>query len=605
MLGNQKILVFTFWCLVAFWCKNHFNQENHYSQSNIFEQLATLGQHRQPYKSIPAVNNIGLKIETIIKNISQNIGVFKAIESAENTLHENRYRSFIDKRAKEFCEAHDLDHSSFFLTPMPTTITLRKDSLDLIKPEKKIKLISGGGEWESIQISVASNQIEIDSLVVKIEQLAFSDSFSIYSGEYIPCKWSHDHHAEVTVQDLLIPLSIDGANSFSTHPQFTINKYDAKSVWLNIYIPPNTSGNHQFSVNITAFNRKKELGSYSLSGEAIVAKYNYPKEKKLKQIVSYCSHWTSWYYNQKDLQDSIVVNHLNLLNQFTIYPTHLFPLPFNEIPRVEKWKKWDTSNTEFFVLFGLSKDRISSVDSAFKSKMISYLKEKEIEIKKHNLIDKSIIFLYDEITSSNKYHLDKISKFIKSNGIESKMYSTCQFVPSDTLIDYWCPLIQDYDLNLEYFDTTSTASSHFPKWVYVCNTTPYKQYGNFFTDISPVYSRKVFWSLYERGIDYFQYYAVNRWDSNVGQDSLGNRTINSILLENGGTSWNSHTYKNHNGDGLFLYPADDQTAYPSVRLINYRDGVEDYELFVKKGVNINSLSDEEVLNLRNLLLIQN
>lgn len=45
--------------------------------------------------------------------------------------------------------------------------------------------------------------------------------------------------------------------------------------------------------------------------------------------------------------------------------------------------------------------------------------------------------------------------------------------------------------------------------------------------------------------------------------------------------WDSRTYYYYNGEGQLVYPGPDGATYSSVRLENFRDGMEDYEYLYK------------------------
>ena len=230
--------------------------------------------------------------------------------------------------------------------------------------------------------------------------------------------------------------------------------------------------------------------------------------------------------------------------------------------------------------------------------MLNDLKEKEEFLITNDLIDYSYIFLFDEIKEDQKIKLIKTAEILKENGIKSKLYTTSPFTPPRHLIDVWCPLIQSYD---EYIDEIGLIKFE-EIWTYTCNTTPI-DYGNFFTDIPFINSRRVFWNLYERNIDNYLYYAINRWDKNIHPKINGVRPVHQILNRKTGTvSWKTASYRNQNGDGQLFYPGDNGELWPSARAFNFRDGIEDYELFYKNKKKINSREIQETLKKRGELL---
>ena len=278
----------------------------------------------------------------------------------------------------------------------------------------------------------------------------------------------------------------------------------------------------------------------------------------------------------------------------------VFPNNMKELPNIKQWPNLYDKGARTFMLGQFHTNGRLFIDNLkIQNEMLNSLKAKEAILIENKLINNSYIFLYDELIEDRKKLLIETAKILKANGIKSKLYATTLWVPPTQLIDAWCPLLQVYDNHVEEFDLGNFKE----RWVYTCNTTLDEKYGNFFTDIPPIKSRQVFWNLHERGIDYFQYYSINRWDRNISEEKSGARPIHKILNKKKGTvSWNTRTYRQQNGDGQLFYPGDNGDLWPSVRALNYRDGSEDYELFYQKKEKIKSVNMQETLNKRTRLL---
>ena len=84
---------------------------------------------------------------------------------------------------------------------------------------------------------------------------------------------------------------------------------------------------------------------------------------------------------------------------------------------------------------------------------------------------------------------------------------------------------------------------------------------------------------YKFQTDGFLYYAINRWQGR------------GVLDDGPYSKWDPSTYKDANGDGSLFYPGPDGPL-ASIRLQNYRDGMEDYNLLVELRQRLDKAADK-------------
>jgi len=137
------------------------------------------------------------------------------------------------------------------------------------------------------------------------------------------------------------------------------------------------------------------------------------------------------------------------------------------------------------------------------------------------------------------------------------------------VVKIWCAITSVY--NEQFLEQRRAAGDDV--WLYVC-CGPTPPYANFFIDEPGVDHRIVFWQAWARRATGFLYWRVNYWHGMFPQTPEAaqwpDRTWDLSDLA---------TYKEFkvNGDGWLVYPGPDMTPWPSVRLENIRDGIEDYE----------------------------
>jgi len=379
-----------------------------------------------------------------------------------------------------------------------------------------------------------------------------------------------------------------------------IKNDSTKSVWLNFDFTSKKikPGKYLAEIEIHTFHNGVENENYSIPIDIGISSFQYPESRRLKTLISYSNFYSNAYYGSQEYVEKKLSNHYSVLSDFKIFPMNVWPEYCPGLPKIEEWTKLYNKGARIFMLESIS-NKLFLDSSEYMNEVLNDLKEKEDFLVKNDLIDYSYIFLFDELPEDQKTKLIKTAEILKGNGIKSKLYATTLWVPPRHLIDAWCPLLQVYDKHVDEFDSKNFKE----RFVYTCNTTLGDKYGNFFTDMPFIQSRRVFWNLYERDIDYYQYYAINRWDKNMLKEKNGVRPIHKILNRKKGTvSWKTASYRNQNGDGQLFYPGDNGEMWPSARAFNFRDGIEDYELFHQNKEFIESGEIQETLKKRDELL---
>ncbi|MCE5240048.1 DUF4091 domain-containing protein [bacterium] len=137
------------------------------------------------------------------------------------------------------------------------------------------------------------------------------------------------------------------------------------------------------------------------------------------------------------------------------------------------------------------------------------------------------------------------------------------------LIKIWCAITSIYDE--DFLSARRRAGEK--TWLYVC-CGPHPPYANFFIDQPGVDHRVLFWQAWQRHCTGLLYWETDYWHGMMPPTAEEPRWP--------AEPWDQTkvaTYREFkvNGDGFLIYPGPDWTPWPSVRLENIRDGIEDYE----------------------------
>jgi hypothetical protein len=127
-------------------------------------------------------------------------------------------------------------------------------------------------------------------------------------------------------------------------------------------------------------------------------------------------------------------------------------------------------------------------------------------------------------------------------------------------IDAWCPLTPRF-----HVDKAAKARAAGKKvWWYIC-CGPRNPHANWFVEYAAIESRLLMGAMTAKyRPDGFLYYSLSIWNENKP-------------IENGPfTDWNPVSWTTYHGDGSLLCSGPGGKPVPTIRLENYRDGMEDF-----------------------------
>ena len=141
-------------------------------------------------------------------------------------------------------------------------------------------------------------------------------------------------------------------------------------------------------------------------------------------------------------------------------------------------------------------------------------------------------------------------------------------------IDWFTPLTDMYDLKKA---EASRAAGH-KVWWYISNL-PLTHWANMFVEKEPIETRLLMGAMTERmKVDGFLFYATCSWGKNRKPITSGPYT-----------DWDPVSYEDYHGCGSWMYLGPDGTPVTTIRLENYRDGLEDLayaKLLKEKGLEL-------------------
>jgi len=191
-----------------------------------------------------------------------------------------------------------------------------------------------------------------------------------------------------------------------------------------------------------------------------------------------------------------------------------------------------------------------------------YAKAKELGI-----LDHAYIYGYDECSADAFPSLETATKALKNEFPEVPVMTT-SYDPSYGLnsvvksMDAWCPLTPTYGDNLAQAEKARSAGK-MVWWYIACN--PLHPYANWFVDYDAIEIRELMGAMTAKYCpDGFLYYSLAFWNDYMP------------ITSGPFTKWNPVSFGTYHGDGSIFCPGPDGRPLPTIRLENYRDGMEDF-----------------------------
>lgn len=226
-------------------------------------------------------------------------------------------------------------------------------------------------------------------------------------------------------------------------------------------------------------------------------------------------------------------------------------------------------------------------------------------LKKNKWWDKGYFYIEDEPISRDKYEslhkkTERLKKFAPDARIIGTVYRRPDFDDTKTPFDVAGQDINLWCLNTGFYamDADVRKQAHEREkqgdllWLYVC-CGPGEPYCNFFVEMSSMQHRLLFWQHKMSRVSGLLYWNTTHW--------LDVKNNNQILdpWTNIATFYLADIQKDIYGDGSLLYPGVKvgvDGPVPSIRLLNIRDGIEDYEYLCLLEERYGNEKTEEIVS---------
>jgi hypothetical protein len=458
-----------------------------------------------------------------------------------------------------------------------SVLKLRKDALFPQPVSDQFELSLARNEYESFQLAILPfgedlNQLTLDvsDFTSKNGSIIQKNNIEVSLVDYNKIDWQAQYVASYKGwhPDPLIPykagIKISGEDV-------------CRPVWITVFAPPGTKpGDYTGTISIGAAGMKKVTAMVKCR----VWDFDLPVVSHLKthswDEISYLSDFYNleefpleWYQRFCEL---LLKNRFNPgsagVNYVSMLPNSKGEYDFSRVEKVLSFGI-DHGLTRFSILQmkkGLYTPEEAEQVYNFAGAYAKFLRQK-------GWLDKALVELWDEPTDLEyPYIVERAERLKKIDpGLRLQLFAEggpYDFWDKNTdkyglnnLVDIWAPV--------NIIESPETQANGGEIWTYFC-TLARESAPNFFIDCPAIYQRSIAWYCWMYGVDGFEHWSSNYFWRNVHKGKPMDQKWPNI-------PWDSRTYYYFNGEGQLVYPGPDGVPYSSIRLENFRDGMEDYE----------------------------
>ena len=346
-------------------------------------------------------------------------------------------------------------------------------------------------------------------------------------------------------------------------PATDIEPGDAQAFWVRVCVPKDQApGKYHGEFQVTAANAPP--AKFRLDIE--VHDFLMPDRSPLPTAISIYDSFTKKFAGD---WDTFKFTLADFLADYYIDFDSLYrrgPPDFEVLERLHTQGRLATFNLGYF---SSGEFEPGASDEAFADameKLMARLRPAYEGAKERGMLDKAYIYGFDECNQEYFPILQRIALELKKAFPEVPVATTTRdysfgLDSAITAIDAWTPLTPQFRPE----KVAAARQRGVSVWWYIC-CGPAHPYANWFVEYPAIETRLLMGAMAAKyRPEAFLYYAITRWANNE-----------KPIVDGPFTSWNPASYKDFNGDGSLLCPGPDGRPLATVRLENFRDGLEDY-----------------------------
>ena len=486
------------------------------------------------------------------------------VQAGENIelVIKRHYRTMSVQKAVRQARAIEGKDPSVLIGFVPSTVHVFLEDLPIdFEISDRTELLAVRGETESVQLVILPRRQDLQQVRVSVSELKSaeavipSDAVAIKPVGFVKIEQqpTSPYPREAEYRGWWPDPLLENF-------PFEVKKETSQPVWFEVRVPreapPET---YEAKITVTA------AGGFMRSFKLVVkvSKVTLPKEWHFKNLLSFANLWTVPFYKERwteELQEKFFQFLLDRrINVISMYQNESYETAENLIRFAKRGQNvlmLAYNSPEAHIKKSNAKNLRARLDRMFP------------EMKKANLLDRCIVYGWDErgpeYHDEIRYCAEMLQKDYGSlpllTAATDATYGTASSLAGLSNILY-CPQMQTYDHELA---TRARAKGSHVRWWYETRWT---------IDDPLIRSRMIPWQTYKAGHEGFLFWCINRW---AGNDKPVFDAEHPTIR----TNWNpALDGVCPNSSAMYVYPGKDGPI-SSLRLENFRDGIEDYELLL-------------------------
>ncbi|MBK8881977.1 MAG: DUF4091 domain-containing protein [Bacteroidales bacterium] len=464
----------------------------------------------------------------------------------------------------------------FGISTAHSVLKLRRDEMFPLPLNDQFKISLACNEYESFQLAILPFGKKLEQLSVEISDMTDNKGDIIQRKNieaalvgYNKIDWQADYIANKGWHpDPLIPLKTE----------IDIDGNDVcRPVWITVYAPDGTKpGDYKGTITVKARGMKSvtaeiscRVWDFSLPVESHLKTHSWDEIEYLRDFYNLEEFPVEWYQRFCDL---LLKHRFNPgsagVNYVSQTPDSKGEYDFSKVEKVLDYCIKRGLNR--FSIIQMKKGLYTPEDA---EKAFKFVEAYTRFLKSKGWLDKALVELWDEPTDLEWPYIRERAERLKKIDPDLRLQLFAEGGPYDffdkstdkyglnKLVNIWAPV--------NIIESPETQAKGGEIWTYFC-TLARENAPNFFIDCPAIYQRSIAWYCWMYGVDGFEHWSSNYFWRNVKEGKPLSEKWPNI-------PWDSRTYYYFNGEGQLLYPGPDGVPYSSIRLENFRDGMDDYE----------------------------
>jgi len=462
--------------------------------------------------------------------------------------------------------APDMASSDYLLGAADTMEKVFRDEPWTRGAAEKLAIEAARNEVEGIQLIVAAGKADLRSVAVELSDLKSE------SGEVVPksaITWNVVGYVKTEKPNYPTPRVGWWPDPLLPPKPFDVKASEVQPIWLNIRVPADAKpGLYRGTATV----RPAGLPERAIPLEVRVWNFAVPKEQHLETCFLLRPDEFRQFYKLPAVPIEMFEAWMDLCLD------HRISLTLNDWPQWDKdmerlvERQLGRGGSAFCLAYAWFQQGKPEDRAKHNENQVAQIRRLYDRAKARGWIPKAYIYCHDEIAKEQypfaRELYSALEKAMPDLRLMQTFYKDKPIEALDDVLDIWAPNTGRY--RAAEFQAQQAKGDGV--WWYVC-CGPGKPFANLMIEWPGMDPRILPWQNWKFGVTGFLYWGLNTWrDNNKGERRWPN------------ADWNPATWRNdqgmaHNGDGQLLYPGPDHQPLSSIRLENFRDGIEDYEYF--------------------------